>query len=618
MAVKKTIELDVNTSAGLRAMDELGLSFEQAFTEADNLSGQIGELEDALYAMAAAGQTNTKEYKELSEQIGVYKKVIIDTDMQIDAMSQTTSQNLGGALGGVTSGFELGAGAMGAFGTESEAVEKALLRVQSAMAISQGIQGIREAIPAFKGLKASVLGASKGMKLFRGALVATGIGAIVLLITSLYAGFDKVSAAVSKAVNWFKEIANETALLKVPIDAIVAGYNKVREALEYLGIADTAQTRQAKENAKDRVANAEKESEAVGKRYDFEIEKARAAGKDTYKLEQEKRAAFRETVMMQIKAIIKLATLNKEYTDEQKEQVEDLKNSIKESSNQSRIAQITNQKAVNDKARELNKKRKEDEQKAADDRLAILKKEREENDKLFEDLELETREQVEAVDITNLAEDPEILAEDAKQASLFAIRQGWNQKSYESDEEYAQRKAELADKGFEHAKNGLESAKLISEMILDSQLKKAGNNEAQKEKIRERAFKRDKALNLSMALINGAQAITSILAQYPKFDGGIAMIGALASSAVATTASIAKIAATSYSGGGSSVSSGGGSDVRGFTDAPSFNIVGNSSENQLAQSLGNQEQAPIKTYVVSDDVTTAQSLDRNKIQTASL
>ena len=43
MAVKKTIELDVNTSAGLRAMDELGLSFEQAFTEADNLSGQIGE-----------------------------------------------------------------------------------------------------------------------------------------------------------------------------------------------------------------------------------------------------------------------------------------------------------------------------------------------------------------------------------------------------------------------------------------------------------------------------------------------------------------------------------------------------------------------------------------------
>ena len=94
MAVKKTIELDVNTKAGLRAMDELGLSFEEAFTEADNLSGQIGELEDALYAMAAAGQSNTKEFKELSQQVGVYKKVIIDTDMQVDALSQTTAQNL--------------------------------------------------------------------------------------------------------------------------------------------------------------------------------------------------------------------------------------------------------------------------------------------------------------------------------------------------------------------------------------------------------------------------------------------------------------------------------------------------------------------------------------------
>ena len=48
MAIKKTIELDVNTKAGLKAMDELGLSFEEAFTEADNLSGQIGELECSL------------------------------------------------------------------------------------------------------------------------------------------------------------------------------------------------------------------------------------------------------------------------------------------------------------------------------------------------------------------------------------------------------------------------------------------------------------------------------------------------------------------------------------------------------------------------------------------
>ena len=50
--------------------------------------------------------------------------------------------------------------------------------------------------------------------------------------------------------------------------------------------------------------------------------------------------------------------------------------------------------------------------------------------------------------------------------------------------------------------------------------------------------------------------------------------------------------------------------------APSFNVVGTSGQNQIAQSLGNQ--APVKAYVVSNDVTTAQSLDRNIVKTATL
>lgn len=50
--------------------------------------------------------------------------------------------------------------------------------------------------------------------------------------------------------------------------------------------------------------------------------------------------------------------------------------------------------------------------------------------------------------------------------------------------------------------------------------------------------------------------------------------------------------------------------------APTFNVVGTSGQNQIAQTLGNQ--APVKAYVVSNDVTTAQSLDRNIVQTATL
>ena len=44
---------------------------------------------------------------------------------------------------------------------------------------------------------------------------------------------------------------------------------------------------------------------------------------------------------------------------------------------------------------------------------------------------------------------------------------------------------------------------------------------------------------------------------------------------------------------------------------PAFNIVGQSSTNQLAESINNQEQQPIKAYVVAKDVTTQQNLDMN-------
>lgn len=73
---------------------------------------------------------------------------------------------------------------------------------------------------------------------------------------------------------------------------------------------------------------------------------------------------------------------------------------------------------------------------------------------------------------------------------------------------------------------------------------------------------------------------------------------------------------TPKGGGGSAPSIGGGGGAA--TTAPSFNVVGASATNQLAQTIGNKEQQPVKAYVVSNDVTTAQSLDRNIIQSASI
>jgi hypothetical protein len=48
-----------------------------------------------------------------------------------------------------------------------------------------------------------------------------------------------------------------------------------------------------------------------------------------------------------------------------------------------------------------------------------------------------------------------------------------------------------------------------------------------------------------------------------------------------------------------------------YPQPPAFNVVGQGGTNQLAQVIGEQTQQPIQAYVVANDVTSAQSLQRN-------
>lgn len=71
-------------------------------------------------------------------------------------------------------------------------------------------------------------------------------------------------------------------------------------------------------------------------------------------------------------------------------------------------------------------------------------------------------------------------------------------------------------------------------------------------------------------------------------------------------------------GGGGAVPSAAAAPTGGGSATPNFNVVGNSGVNQLAGALSNREQTPVKAYVVAQDVTSGQSLDRNAISSASL
>ena len=220
-------------------------------------------------------------------------------------------------------------------------------------------------------------------------------------------------------------------------------------------------------------------------------------------------------------------------------------------------------------------------------------------------------------DLPNSDLEIEIEAEEIKGQALFDIRESFRKKNGESEEEYQKRMEELGQGALGKAAKGLTYLSDLSNTLMEAELLLAGDNEEAQEKARKKGFERSKKMQIGMAIITGIQGVmAAFTAGSSMGPAGIVMGPLMAGLAAATSVvNIAKIAKTQYQ-------SSGGTDraevSAGVTSVPSFNIAGNSTENQLAQSLGQQQQAPIKAMVVSTEVTTAQSLDRNKIDTATL
>ena len=135
----------------------------------------------------------------------------------------------------------------------------------------------------------------------------------------------------------------------------------------------------------------------------------------------------------------------------------------------------------------------------------------------------------------------------------------------------------------------------------------------------------DSAVAISKAsTLANAEGVAAQLA-FPLVPGigTIARVVSYASTAASVIGNISRakqLLSSGGSGGGASTSGSAPSSIGGggAPAAPSFNVVGASSTNQLAQTIGSQQQQPIKAYVVANDVTTQQGLDRNIVQSASI
>ena len=140
------------------------------------------------------------------------------------------------------------------------------------------------------------------------------------------------------------------------------------------------------------------------------------------------------------------------------------------------------------------------------------------------------------------------------------------------------------------------------------------------EKNAKRAFNLQKGLAIVETLINTSVAIMKVAKETTDFTPVQALRTAnMIAMGVAGAAQVTAIATQKFNpsgaGGGTAPSpnvSGGGASA---TQAPSFNVVGQSGFNQIAGALG--QQPPAQAFVVAGDVTTAQQLQNNTIQQAT-
>ena len=621
---KKTVIIEVQTEDGVKQLDRLSSKFDEVYGDVLPLTASIGELEDQLYQMALEGKKGTEEFNLLAQEAGRLKKTLQQVDMEVDGLSMTTANKLGGALGGVTAGFELVQGAMGAMGVESEKVQEALLKVQSAMAIAQGVQGLKESIPVFKAIGAAGKAAFTGI---RGAILATGIGALIVGVGLLISNWEKVTSVTKKA--WdaskqmvgdfstkypktFKAVKTYLEWAFLPITLAYKGAMMLYDALSGTTEASRKAAAIAEQNHKNHIKQLDDEKKARDenlKGLDRKIALLEAEGKSTIKLREEKIKLQKQEAEANL-AFAEYMKGRMKGNEIFEQSFTDMVSAAKDSLNNIEVEE----KKLTKEKQDLNKQQTEDyKSKLQEQKDALAEKNQQELDaerRKLEDLESIALAEADILTDAQKREIDERLERAKRDEEIEQELSAWKIKNWEAEAAEAKR---LEDEKLANKKKAIKTSIDLTQQSLsvigDLVDSFAGKDEASQK----RAFKVKKIAAIASATIDTYKGASSAYAETP---GGVVLKTIAASIALASgLAKVKAISATQFEGGGASASGGGsGAPSLPQSNPAQFNIVGNSGTNQLNGLSGGVTQA----YVVSGDVTTAQSLERNKITTATL
>ncbi len=167
---------------------------------------ELARLQDTAGASAQQIANAARRAAELKDRIGDAKATIeaFNPDAKFKAFGQS--------IAGVTGAFAAAQGALALFGVESENVQKQLLKVQGALALSEGLNTILGSIDGFRNLalviKTQVVEAFATLK---GAIIATGLGALAITLSAGYLLWQQYKDGIEDVRKKLKQFQDDTA-----------------------------------------------------------------------------------------------------------------------------------------------------------------------------------------------------------------------------------------------------------------------------------------------------------------------------------------------------------------------------------------------------------------------
>lgn len=630
MATKKVIEIEVKDNVNVTSnhFEDLNKEIKSVESEVNKLNDSISkgnnkasesfkplkaqyrEAQSLVAELSAKFGATSEQAIQAAKRAGELKDAIGDAKALTDAFNPDAKFNaLSSSIGGVVSGFSAFQGGLGLLGVESAKVEETLLKVQSAMALSQGLQGLGEAKDSLLQLGAVIKNQLvTAFSTLRGAIIATGIGALVVA----------VGVFLPKLLEWADYTGRAQRKQEDLNDSLERQQRKISESraelqkdldfrLRYakaLGKSDDELAKIKEGNTKKTNASIYNEIEAARKRLKTlrEVDLGvMASSKEEYNELVKNNRKKREGIVAEINA------LKDEIKRNDQEILIDKAENNKKEIKQDKVFKVEKVKVKKEERAELDaidtlpsKKI----QQVIDDGTKELQLRGKLNEMILEqtlspiELEKQAVEEKYLSFVSQAKGNAEVLAEIeiAKTNDLAKINEKYRKEQAQKDLELQLNKVQIASNTF-----GALGA--LTEAF-------AGKTEEEQKK----AFEVKKAFDIAQTVLDGYKAVMSAYAHGSSIGGPIlggieaGIAGAFA------IAQIRKIEQSTFTPSTPSIGGGatGGAQQQERIQAPTFNVIGEANQTQQVT------EKPIKAYVVSGEVTTQQALDRNRLRNATL